>query len=68
MAGAAFAAAARSLLGQGPLAGDELRQGLALTGHFLNRGLQAVLFDRPLPEARARLIEMLTPPQPRSVK
>jgi DNA repair protein RecO (recombination protein O) len=57
-----------SLLGQGPLAGDDLRQGLELTGHFLNRGLQAVLFDRPLPEARARLIEMLTSPPPRPVK
>lgn len=48
------------LLGQGPLQGGELASGLALTGHFLNRGLQAVLHDRPLPEARARLIQMLT--------
>ena len=48
-----------SLLGQGPAMGREMVQGLALTGHFLNRGLQAVLHDRPLPEARARLIEML---------
>jgi DNA repair protein RecO (recombination protein O) len=47
------------LLGQGPAMGAELAQGLALTGHFLNKGLQAVLFDRPLPQARARLIEML---------
>ena len=50
------------LLGQGPLAGRDLQQGLALTGHFLNRGLQAVLHDKPLPEARARLIAMLAPP------
>ena len=49
-----------SLLGQGPVMGRELAQGLALTGHFLNRGLQAVLFDKPLPEARARLLDMLT--------
>ena len=48
-----------SLLGQGPTSPAELVQGLALTGHFLNRGLQAVLFDKPLPEARGRLIEML---------
>ncbi len=53
-----------SLLGQGPTTPGELAQGLALTGHFLGRGLQAVLFDKPLPEARGRLIEMLarTPP------
>ena len=49
-----------SLLGQGPLMGQELAQGLALTGHFLNKGLQAVLFDKPLPDARARLIAMLS--------
>ena len=48
-----------SLLGQGPVMGRELAQGLALTGHFLNRGLQAVLGDKPLPEARARLLVML---------
>ncbi len=48
-----------SLLGQGPATGQELVQGLALTGHFLNKGLQAVLHDRPLPDARARLIAML---------
>lgn len=46
------------LLGQGPAMGREMAQGLALTGHFLHKGLQAVLHDRPLPEARARLIEM----------
>ena len=48
-----------ALLGQGPVQGVELAQGLDLTGHFLNRGLQAVLHDRPLPEARGRLIAML---------
>ena len=48
-----------AMLGQGPLSGAELAAGLALTGHFLNRGLQAVLFDKPLPDARARLIDML---------
>jgi DNA repair protein RecO (recombination protein O) len=49
-----------SLLGQGPTSARDLEQGLALTGHFLNRGLQAVLHDRPLPEARGRLIQMLS--------
>ena len=48
-----------SLLGQGPATGAELAQGLALTGHFLAKGLQAVLHDRPLPTARARLLLML---------
>ena len=47
------------LLGQGPASAHDIAQGLALTGHFLNRGLQPVLFDKPLPEARARLIAML---------
>ena len=48
-----------SLLGQGPTSASDLVQGLELTGHFLNRGLQAVLFDKPLPEARGRLLAML---------
>ncbi len=47
------------LLGQGPASGPEMAQGLALTGHFLNRGLQTVLGERGLPEARARLLAML---------
>jgi DNA repair protein RecO (recombination protein O) len=47
------------LLGQGPASGVEMVQGLQLTGHFLNRGLQAVLGDRGLPEARARLLALL---------
>ncbi len=47
------------MLGQGPIAPDEVVQGLALTGHFLNRGLEAVLSGRPLPQARARLIQHL---------
>jgi DNA repair protein RecO (recombination protein O) len=49
-----------SLLGQGPMLGRELAQGLNLTGHFLNLGLQAVLSGKPMPDARSRLIEMLT--------
>ncbi len=48
-----------SMLGQGPASPSEMAQGLALTGHFLNRGLQAVLFDKPLPAARGHLIALL---------
>ncbi|WP_145104690.1 DNA repair protein RecO [Cereibacter sediminicola] len=46
-----------ALLGQGPASGPEVRQGLAITGHFLARELP--LAGRPLPEARARLIDLL---------
>lgn len=46
------------LLGQGPASGTELGQGLAVTGHFLHRELP--LQGRPLPEARARLIALLS--------
>ena len=47
------------MLGQGPALGAELVQGLAVTGHFLNRGLESILNGRSLPEARARLMDML---------
>lgn len=47
------------MLGQGPVPPAELAQGLALTGHFLERGLEAVLNGKHLPQARARLIERL---------
>jgi DNA repair protein RecO (recombination protein O) len=47
------------MLGQGPALGAELVQGLAVTGHFLNRGLDPLLNGRNLPEARARLLELL---------
>jgi DNA repair protein RecO (recombination protein O) len=48
-----------ALLGQGPANGAEIAQGLALTGHFLLRELTPMLGHRPLPEARARLIDLL---------
>ena len=52
------------MLGQGPASGAELVQGLAVTGHFLERGLAPVLSGRVLsgrvlPEARNRLIALL---------
>ncbi|MES2666373.1 MAG: DNA repair protein RecO [Pseudomonadota bacterium] len=50
------------LLGQGPASGVELGEGLAVTGHFLTRELGLALNGRPLPEARARLLDLLTRP------
>jgi DNA repair protein RecO (recombination protein O) len=37
-------------------------EGLRLTGFFLDRGLRPVLHERPLPEARARLVDLLARP------
>ncbi len=48
-----------ALLGQGPASSREIAQGLALTGHFLGRELSPMLNGRPLPEARARLANLL---------
>lgn len=50
------------LAGSGVLSGEEVAQGLALTGFFLDRGLRPVLHDRPLPEARSRLVDLLGRP------
>jgi DNA repair protein RecO (recombination protein O) len=50
------------LAGTGPLTGEALLQGLRLAGFFLDRGLRPVLQERPLPEARARLVDLLTRP------
>lgn len=47
------------MLGQGRATAAELVQGLAVTGHFLARGLAPVLNGRALPEARNRLIALL---------
>jgi DNA repair protein RecO (recombination protein O) len=51
-----------ALLGQGPADAAEIVQGLALTGHFLARELAPMLNDRPLPQARARLVDLLSRP------
>jgi DNA repair protein RecO (recombination protein O) len=48
-----------SLMGQGTASPVELAQGLALTGHFLLRALTPTLNGRPLPAARARLLDLL---------
>lgn len=50
------------LAGTAPLTPEAVAQGLALTGFFLDRSLAPVLHDRPLPEARARLVDLLTRP------
>jgi DNA repair protein RecO (recombination protein O) len=44
------------MMGQGGGAVAEVMQGLAITGHFLEREWQATLNRRGLPEARARLL------------
>lgn len=44
----------------GMLSEAAVGQGLRLTGFFLDRGLRPVLHDRPLPEARARLVDLLS--------
>lgn len=51
------------LLGQGGASRAELAQGLALTGHFLGRSLIAMGSRRALPEARARLLDLLVASQ-----
>lgn len=48
--------------GEGSLDPEAVRTGLQLTGFFLDRELRPVLHDRPLPEARARLVDLLVRP------
>ncbi|HEY6917682.1 MAG TPA: DNA repair protein RecO [Tabrizicola sp.] len=48
--------------GVGPLSPEAVLMGLRLTGFFLDRELRPVLHDRPLPEARARLVDLLARP------
>ena len=50
------------LAGEAPLSPMEVLSGLALTGFFLDRGLRPVLHDKPLPEARSRLADLLARP------
>lgn len=46
--------------GEGPLSPGAVVQGLRLTGFFLDRELRPVLHDRPLPEARSRLVDLIS--------
>lgn len=48
--------------GTGPLSAEAVVLGLQLTGFFLDRELRPVLQDRPLPEARSRLVDLLARP------
>ncbi len=50
---------APSLLGQGPGDASAVAAGLATTGWFLEHRLAQDLGDRPLPEARRRLVDLL---------
>lgn len=47
------------LAGEGAMTPAALRDGLAITTHFLGRELAPVLQGRPLPEARSRLVDLL---------
>ena len=47
------------MLGAGDGARENVLAGLGTTGHFLARWLAPSLGDRPLPEARARLVDLL---------
>lgn len=47
------------LMGQGTAPASEILDGLRTTGHFLTAWLAPALGDRPLPEARQRLIDAL---------
>ena len=48
--------------GVAPLAPEAVLMGLRLTGFFLDRELRPVLHDRPLREARARLVDLIARP------
>lgn len=47
------------LAGEGALPPEAVLMGLRLAGFFLDRELRPVLHDRPLPEARSRLVDLL---------
>ncbi|MBN2907140.1 MAG: DNA repair protein RecO [Rhodobacteraceae bacterium] len=47
------------LLGQGPVRAEEIAEGLRTTGYFLEKWLAPALGDKPLPGARARMVERL---------
>lgn len=50
------------LTGASVLGSEAVVEGLRLTGFFLDRGLRPVLHEKPLPEARARLLDLLSRP------
>ncbi len=48
------------LIGEGDGSTEEIVDALKVTGHFLQNWVAASLGNRPLPEARARLVELLS--------
>ena len=48
-----------ALTGAGTGAASEVLDALRVTGHFLTTGVAASLGNRPVPDARARLIDRL---------
>jgi len=48
------------LLGQGPAGAGEIADGLRLTGYFLEHRIAPEVGSRPLPEARRRLVTLLS--------
>lgn len=48
------------LAGEAPLPDEAVLTGLHLTGFFLDRELRPVLHDKPLPEARSRLVDLIS--------
>jgi DNA repair protein RecO (recombination protein O) len=48
------------LTGEAAMSPASVVAGLQLTGFFLDRGLRPVLQDKPLPEARARLLDLMS--------
>ena len=48
------------LTGEAAMSPSAVAAGLQLTGFFLDRGLRPVLQDKPLPEARARLVDLMS--------
>ncbi|NNE89860.1 MAG: DNA repair protein RecO [Silicimonas sp.] len=49
-----------ALIGEGEGSADDIRDALTVTGHFLKNWVAASLGNRPLPEARARLVGLLS--------
>ena len=49
-----------ALVGRGEGSAGDLRDGFRTTGHFLRTWLAPALGDRPMPEARQRLVDLLS--------
>lgn len=49
-----------ALIGESEGSDEDIRDGLAVTGYFLQHWVAASLGNRPLPEARARLVDLLS--------